>query len=283
MANRHNDRDRSYDRDMEQENNFPHRDRERFRSEGQQRYRNQEDSDWFEAAQNPSRQYAGGQENRGMGSDFERSGSGGQERFNREQNRGFGREPQYERGNQSWQEPTDASRWGRQFKQSNYGSSPYSEEYDRGLEDQRFGQRQSFGQGTNQFNQLWRGGQMDQQSFGQQATGRFSGRGPKGYRRSDERILEEINERLTQDPDLDASEIEVQVTNCEVTLQGTVENRQAKRRAEDLAESISGVHDVQNQIRVKSKNQESFGMNQETGQDFGKESSRNKSTSNKDK
>jgi osmotically-inducible protein OsmY len=77
------------------------------------------------------------------------------------------------------------------------------------------------------------------------------GRGPKGYTRSDERIREDINDRMSEDAFLDATEIEVTVSNGEVTLTGTVDNRIDKRRAEDLAEDISGVKNVQNQLRVK--------------------------------
>lgn len=76
------------------------------------------------------------------------------------------------------------------------------------------------------------------------------GRGPKGYIRSDERIREDVNDRLSDDAFLDASEIEVSVSGGEVTLTGTVENRIDKRRAEDLAEDVSGVNNVQNQLRV---------------------------------
>jgi osmotically-inducible protein OsmY len=81
--------------------------------------------------------------------------------------------------------------------------------------------------------------------------GAHRGRGPKGYTRSDERIREDINDRLSDDSFLDATEIDVTVSNGEVTLTGTVENRIDKRRAEDLAEDISGVKNVQNQLRVK--------------------------------
>ena len=42
----------------------------------------------------------------------------------------------------------------------------------------------------------------------------------------------------------------MQVQNHEVILTGTVENREEKRRAEDLVESISGVHNVENRTRV---------------------------------
>ncbi len=80
------------------------------------------------------------------------------------------------------------------------------------------------------------------------------GRGPKGYKRSDERITEDINDRLSEDPYVDASEIEVSVNNGEVTLSGTVNDRGAKRRAEDIAESVSGVGNVENRIRMQQEN-----------------------------
>lgn len=82
--------------------------------------------------------------------------------------------------------------------------------------------------------------------------GQHRGRGPKGYKRTDARILEEVNDRLADDPFVDASEIEVRVAEGEVTLTGTVDDRNAKRRAEDLAEHVSGVAHVQNNLRVKA-------------------------------
>jgi osmotically-inducible protein OsmY len=81
----------------------------------------------------------------------------------------------------------------------------------------------------------------------------FAGRGPKGYRRSDERIREEISDRLTEHDELDASDIEVKVQDGEVTLTGTVDDKQAKRLASDVAEEAGGVHDVMNQLKVSDK------------------------------
>jgi hypothetical protein len=78
----------------------------------------------------------------------------------------------------------------------------------------------------------------------------YAGRGPKGYTRSDDRIREEISDRLMDDHDVDASEIEVEVKNGEVTLTGTVANRDQKRRAEELVERCHGVSDVTNNLRV---------------------------------
>ncbi|WP_245435603.1 BON domain-containing protein [Microvirga calopogonii] len=86
---------------------------------------------------------------------------------------------------------------------------------------------------------------------GGRSSGGHRGRGPKGYKRSDERIHEDVCERLTQDPFIDASNIEVLVREGEVTLNGTVSSRGLKRRAEDLAELASGITHVQNNLRVE--------------------------------
>jgi osmotically-inducible protein OsmY len=86
------------------------------------------------------------------------------------------------------------------------------------------------------------------------------GRGPKGYRRSDERIKEDVNDRLTDHPYLDASDIVVSVKECEVTLSGTVDDRTDKRVAEDIADSVSGVTNVQNNLRVKTEQVSTAGM-----------------------
>lgn len=76
------------------------------------------------------------------------------------------------------------------------------------------------------------------------------GRGPKGYQRSDARISDEVHDRLTDDPWLDASNIEVTVKDGEVALGGHVDNREAKHRAERIIENVAGVRHVQNNLRV---------------------------------
>ena len=81
--------------------------------------------------------------------------------------------------------------------------------------------------------------------------GMYAGRGPRSCRRSDERIREDINDNLTDDWYVDASDIEVTVNNGMVTITGRVDNREEKRRAEDIAECVSGVSDVSNQLRVE--------------------------------
>jgi osmotically-inducible protein OsmY len=80
--------------------------------------------------------------------------------------------------------------------------------------------------------------------------GPYTGRGPRGYQRSDDRIREDVCERFSQHGMLDATDVDVTVVGGEVTLRGSVPSRWAKREAEDLTESVSGVRDVHNELRV---------------------------------
>ena len=82
----------------------------------------------------------------------------------------------------------------------------------------------------------------------------FRGRGPKNYQRSDDRIREDVCERLTYDERVDATDIDVEVREGVVRLSGTVDDRYAKRLAEDIAESVRGARDVENQIRIRREN-----------------------------
>ena len=77
------------------------------------------------------------------------------------------------------------------------------------------------------------------------------GLGPKGYKRSDERISDDVHQRLTDDPWVDASDITVSVASGEVALSGTVDSREAKHRAERIVEDLSGVTHVQNNLRIR--------------------------------
>jgi len=87
-----------------------------------------------------------------------------------------------------------------------------------------------------------------------------SGRGPSGYTRSDDRIREDANDALTHDWGVDATHVTVSVNGGEVTLDGTVVSRQAKRRAEDAVERVSGVKHVQNNLRVRESQSDSRGV-----------------------
>jgi hypothetical protein len=83
-------------------------------------------------------------------------------------------------------------------------------------------------------------------------TGRYSGRGPKGYVRSDVAIEEDVHVVLTQSPDIDGSDVRVRIRGGEVTLEGTVPDRAMKRAAEEAVEAVRGVRDVVNRLRVAS-------------------------------
>ena len=58
---------------------------------------------------------------------------------------------------------------------------------------------------------------------------------------------------------IDASDIEVAVSSGEVTLTGSVQDRDTKREAEDMAEGVLGVTNVQNNLRVKKDDGKSEG------------------------
>lgn len=88
--------------------------------------------------------------------------------------------------------------------------------------------------------------------------GPYSGVGPRGYRREDDRIRDDVNDRLMWHGYVDATDIQVNVDDGVVTLSGTVNTRREKRMAEDAAESVLGVDDVNNQIQIRQSSR-SFG------------------------
>jgi hypothetical protein len=123
------------------------------------------------------------------------------------------------------------------------GSDPYSE-------DQWFGERW----GRNSDLPATRPqSSSDQSNMGsaQQQKGRYGGKGPQGYKRSAERLTEEVNDRLMWDSEVDATNISVSVEDGEVTLEGSVEDRFQKRAAEDCCYGVSGVTNVYNHLRIQ--------------------------------
>lgn len=149
--------------------------------------------------------------------------------------------------------------------QRGYGSRGYEGGFDRGYE-QRFEQR-GHGEredtrhladwGPQHRNEPGHSGEHGK--FGQQlsdAGRRLVGkvkrlvRNPKNYKRSDERIREDVCDRLSLSDEVDPVDIEVMVANGEVTLTGSVQTRQMKFIAEEMADEVPGVHEVHNQLRV---------------------------------
>jgi hypothetical protein len=165
--------------------------------------------------------------------------SGGENQWGSRGMRGFGG-PQW--GNEGYTGGRDDDRW-QGMERGGYGGQ------DRfggmGMSRGGYGYGGGYGMGD-------RMGGMGMDQNRQQRTGR----GPKGYQRSDERIREDVCEMLSDHDWLDASEIEIQVKSGEITLTGTVMDRQSKRLAEDLAEQARGVKDVHNQLRVQQEQQD---------------------------
>ncbi len=184
------------------------------------------------------------------GSQYGRSGYG----------RGYYGDGGYDRDRDFYsQEP---QRGGSRLGPGGYGSAEYSGGNSAG----RFGSPSSYGYQGSSYGAQGQGGSERQSGF--------RGRGPKGYQRSDERLKEVICEQLTDDPRIDASEITVTVKNGEVTLEGTVNDRSSKYRAEDLVDDCSGVREIHNRLRVQSP--ESSGL----GQSWDSASSQSSSGSN---
>ena len=163
----------------------------------------------------------------------------------------------FERGyNQSRNDYSQRYNYPSGYRSSeNYGERDYDRDYDR----DRYGRGEDRGWWDRASDAVasWFGDEDAERRRRADEQRQHRGRGPKGYRRSDERIKEDVNDRLSDDYYLDASDVEVAVQNTEVTLTGTVRNRNDKRRAEDLAESVSGVTNVENRLRVK---QSDYGM-----------------------
>lgn len=87
--------------------------------------------------------------------------------------------------------------------------------------------------------------------YDEEDRGPFYGRGPKGYKRSDERIREDLCEMIFRQGFIDASDVEVIVENAVIRLVGTVPHRQEKRWLEQVAERIHGVDEVRNELRLR--------------------------------
>ncbi|WP_284454372.1 BON domain-containing protein [Cupriavidus campinensis] len=76
---------------------------------------------------------------------------------------------------------------------------------------------------------------------------------PRGYTRTDERIRDQICERLTFTSGVDVGEVSVDVDKGKVTLSGTVHQRSQKYAIEDIADNTFGVTEVENNIRVEKR------------------------------
>lgn len=78
------------------------------------------------------------------------------------------------------------------------------------------------------------------------------GHGPRDWRKSDERLREEVCEALAADAWLDARDLNVGVDEGEVVLSGVAPCFEARERAEDIASRVVGVRAVHNFVGIKS-------------------------------
>jgi osmotically-inducible protein OsmY len=259
MSTRYNDRD--YDRERQNYGRRPTRDYDRSYGE-RSRYYRYDDSDLenerfgreseYDSYSSPTRrQY---QTREGYGG--EAFGTG---RYNQssDSNRSY---PDVERYGRSYDDDwQNRKTWSRESQRYNYpsgyrtGSSyrEYSGYGDYGRGEYQEGDRGWWDRTSDEVASWFGDEEAQQRRRMDRRREQFRGRGPKGYRRSDERIREDVNDRLSDDNYLDASDIEVAVSETLVTLTGTVRTRIDKRRAEDIAESVSGVTNVENRLRVK--------------------------------
>jgi osmotically-inducible protein OsmY len=191
----------------------------------------------------------------------------------------YGRYGQYDRGNRNYGNSDHQYDRGNYGSSGGYGNSNFGSSYGRGYDYNR-GQRYDQGSigsvgnygtvgsyGNEQYRDRgvwdktrdevssWFGNEDAERrrEMDRRFTAEHRGKGPRGYSRSDDRIKEDINDRLSDNPYIDASDVEVSVTNGEVVLSGKVADRHDKRRAEDIAEGVSGVRNVENRIRVQSE------------------------------
>ena len=208
-----------------------------------------------------------GQGRRFSGQPFEHEGHGGWDnhgdawrggRSGREERRERYGQPSYGTTGSPYDEGDVGSWYGGDTGMGDTGSSQYPNQYGNQNRDRA---------GSAPGQQFWRAygerytGQSGQRHGGgdrfrsadSQEWGRFSGRGPRGYRRGDDRIREDVCELLTRHGEIDASEMDVEVADATVTLRGTAESGRMRRLTEELIEDIPGVREVRNELRVNQR------------------------------
>lgn len=126
---------------------------------------------------------------------------------------------------------------GELSNEEQYRTDGEARNYRGPLEEDRFAEYPRYGKSMNRANR----------------GKNYAGVGPKGYKRTDERIEEEVCDVLARDQYINASELIVSVDNGVVTLSGTVNDREDRFASEMLVETILGVTDINNNIKVKKQ------------------------------
>ena len=152
---------------------------------------------------------------------------------------------------------------------SGYGSGGYGSAYGQGVGDDMLGtsnasyQSGAYGQGPGGYGGGFsqglagRGGYgagsgytRDDEFASSEQRGPHYGKGPKGYVRSDDRIREDLSEKLARHPYIDASDVNIESRNGAVSLTGSVADRNTKHYIEDMCADCQGVRDVDNRLTV---------------------------------
>lgn len=200
---------------------------------------------------------------RNFGSDWRSDESNmDQNRSNRRGNR-----PEY--GSNSYERE---NRFPEDYEQRNFGRNMKGDmgrDYDRTM-GSRFDDHHRGAFGDRDYNRDYNLGtgtsmRMNRYESSQNQDRGFYGKGPKGWKRSDDRIKDEICESLYDSRTIDASEIDVTVKDGHVTLSGTVDSREAKREVESLIDNVRGVEDVSNNIKLSRNQNVSEIPNRKTG------------------
>jgi len=207
--------------------------RERFEGDDRDQWNSQQGYGSWSSASRGYQGGRGGEQDRGDAYSGGETDSSYQERYGSSGQGARGRDSFS--GGAGWQGENDR----RRFEVPRHAGGSYGQEGSLG--ERHFGRSDeswanSYGPWTGQRGQ-----------FG----GSSRSAGPKGYTRSDDRIREDLSDRLMGGWGIDASDVEIQVQGGEVTLSGTVSDRRQKYHIEELADSILGVKDVTNQLRVK--------------------------------
>lgn len=210
----------------------------------------------------------------------------GQARFGSARNSyDFGRD--YDQ-NSAWSQPSFRPQ--PRFQDRMSDSHPRNMDYGRGDSYSRDFQNSNIGHAdwnnrfdANRFNgdsSSWNRYSSDQNQQSQHHFNDQKSRWPKSYKRTDDRIKDDIHEELIRHGRIDASEIEVQVKDGEITLTGQVLSRQDKRLVEDIAEKVLGAQEVHNQLRVSK--QQTANDQKNTSSTFGSGSNRMATSSQPD-
>lgn len=163
--------------------------------------------------------------------------------------RGYGRSYGHEQDHYPNREYTESEIYGSRTYGSRYPTSEEGYMTDR----ERYEDRGWLDKASDEVSSWFGDEEAEHRREMDRKYGQYSGVGPKGYIRSDERIKEDVNDRLTYHAYLDASDIDVQVDNGDIVLTGAVATKYEKRYAEDTADKVNGVKNVENRLRVNSQ------------------------------